>query len=189
MIFLNSSIVLIPKPGHLFNNYDPETSVKKYTTEVVFEFNPNKLKFQVDAKLNLLSYLKDKVIEYCDKYIECKNLQAIGVNFLLANIELQYEIICKKFIVESSKLPKFQSTSPDVHNISSQYKISKNEIFNFKIHRAENTQKNQQPIPVFDINIHHDLNNISKDHLYKIIKGLPDRYNQMEQFIGSFQCH
>ena len=187
MIFLNSSIVLIPKPGNLFKNYDPDGAiVKKYTNEFGFEFSPNKLTFQVDAKLDLLSHLKDKVIEYCNSYIECKALQAIGTNFLLANVDIQYEAICKKFIMESNKLPKFQDTIPSIHSISSQYKVSKDEFFNFKIHRAEDTQKNQQPIAVFDINIHHNLNEIHKDGLCEIITNLSDRYNQIKQFIRSF---
>lgn len=184
MIFLNSSMVFLAKPGESFDNPDVEgVTQKKYPNNVILTFDPNKLIFQVQGQLELLNHLKQQVTDYCDKNSVYSKLQAIGINFLMAKHKVEYEAIYKKFNIELEKLPKFKDKTPSFQNISFQYKVSENETTNIIIQKAENTNRVQKPIPVFDINTHYNLSNFSEDNIKEIIAGTTELYNQVSSFI------
>ncbi|MDE0152042.1 MAG: hypothetical protein OXK80_06085 [Bdellovibrionales bacterium] len=185
MIFLNSSMVLLAKPGESFDNPDVEgVTQKKYPNNVILTFNPNKLIFQVQGQSELLIHLKQQVTDYCGKNGVYSKLQAIGINFLIAKHKVEYEAIYKKFNIESEKSPRFKDKTPSFQNISFQYKVSENETINIIIQKAEDTNRVQKPIPVFDINAHYNLNNFSEDNIQKIIASIEKLYNQVSSFIG-----
>jgi len=185
MIFLNSSMVFLAKPGEHFDNSDSEGATQKtYPNNVTLTFDPNKLIFQVQGKHELLAHLREQTANYCEKNSVYLKLKAIGINFLIAKHKVEYETIYKKFILEPENLPKFKNTTPSFPHISLQYKFSENATTNITTQKAEDANRVQKPILIFDINTHYDLNNSNKDDIKKIITGTEELYHQVSLFIG-----
>lgn len=181
MTFINSSIVLLAKHNVSFSNPDSEGATEKtYPNGVSMRFTNNKLVFQVNERDSLLPSLKKQTIDYCDKHQVYGQVQATGINFIIADVNLEYDNVLNTYINHS--FPKFKGKELKFLNISFQYDVSEDKKTNIKLAKALDAKGVKKAITIFDINIHYKSSS-SADDIKNITENITKDYNEMKKFV------